>query len=83
MFVCLSVPKDLANRWTDRVLLNRVDSHMSLEGFKLFWGRVPPPSQEKWQKNRNLKKRLGDFNVKWRGIVHKKIILETLSNKNI
>ena len=32
LFVCLSVPKDLANRWTDRVLLNRVASHRSRKG---------------------------------------------------
>ncbi len=48
--VCRFVPKDLANRWTDRVFLNRVDSHRSREGLQLFWGRVPPPSYEKLQK---------------------------------
>ena len=48
--VCLSVPKDLANRWTDQVHLNRLASHRSregLKGLKLFLGRVQPPSQEK------------------------------------
>ena len=45
---CLSVPKNLANRWTDRVLLNRVASHRSKEGLLLFLGRVTKtPSQEK------------------------------------
>ena len=47
MFVCLSVPKDLANRWTYIVLLYRVASHRSWEGLLLFWGRVLQPSQEK------------------------------------
>ena len=32
MPVCLFVPKDLANRLTYRVLLNRVPSHRSQEG---------------------------------------------------
>ena len=32
LFVCLSVPKDLANRWTDRVLLNKVAFHGYQEG---------------------------------------------------
>ena len=31
--VCLFVTKDLADRWTDRVLHNRVASHRSREGF--------------------------------------------------
>ena len=30
--VCLFVPKDLVNRGTDMVLLNRVASHRSREG---------------------------------------------------
>ena len=30
--VCVFVPKDLANRLTDRVLLYRVDSHRSWKG---------------------------------------------------
>ena len=30
--MCLFVPKDLPNRWTDGVLLNRVASHMSRKG---------------------------------------------------
>ena len=48
--VCVFVPKDLANRWTDRFLLNSVASHRSREDLKLFWGRVPLPFQEKSQK---------------------------------
>ena len=32
LFVCVSVPKDIANRRTDRVLLNRVNSHGFWEG---------------------------------------------------
>ena len=39
LFVCLSVPKDFANRLTDRILLNRVAAHRSREGLR--------PSQEK------------------------------------
>ena len=27
MCVCMFVPKDFANRWTDQILLNRVASH--------------------------------------------------------
>ena len=51
--VCMFVPKDLANRWTDRILLNMVASHRSSqEGFQLFLGRVPPASK------RNHKKKL-------------------------
>ena len=40
MFVCLCVylfvPKDLANCWADRILLNRVASHRSREGLTIF-----------------------------------------------
>ena len=32
VYVCQFVPNDLANRWTDIVLLNRVASHRSREG---------------------------------------------------
>ncbi len=53
--MCLSVPKDLANRWNDRVLLFRVTSHRSCEGLKLFWERVPPPCQEKSTKFNKIK----------------------------
>ena len=45
MSVCLFVPKDLANPWTDRVLLNRV-AYRSLEGFLTIFlvdGTPPPP----------------------------------------
>ena len=47
--ICLSVPKDLANsnHKTDLVLLYNVASHVSREGLKLFWGQVPPISQNK------------------------------------
>jgi hypothetical protein len=53
MFVYLSVcSKNLANRWTYMVLLFRVASHRSWEGY--FGGKVTPPSQEKspLEKNR-------------------------------
>ena len=45
---------DLANRWTDRVLLNRVASHRSWEGLCLFWGRVTSSYQEKLPPEINL-----------------------------
>ena len=32
LFVCLFIPKDLANRWADRVLPYRVASHRSRDG---------------------------------------------------
>ena len=38
------------SRRTDMILLYNVDSHRFWEGLKLFWGRVPTPSQEKSQK---------------------------------
>ena len=41
MSVCLSVPKDIANRWTKMTILN-MDSFY----FVLFLGRVQPPSKE-------------------------------------
>ena len=47
---CLSVPMDLANRWTDQVHINRVASHKSQEGLGLVWERVTPPSSEKFKK---------------------------------
>ncbi len=34
--VSLFVPKDLGNRWTDRVLLNKVASHRSWEGYQIW-----------------------------------------------
>ena len=43
----LYVAKDLANRWTDRVLLNRVASHRSWEGLLLFLERVSSPLSPK------------------------------------
>ena len=46
LFVCLFIPKNLANRWTDRVLPNRVASHSSRVGLKIFWLRLPPPPQD-------------------------------------
>ena len=45
----MSVPKDLANCWTDFVLLHSEAFYRSWEGFKLFWGRVSsPPSPKKY-----------------------------------
>ncbi len=43
MPVCMFVPKDLANHWTEMFLLHRVASHRSWEGLWL----VLPPSKEK------------------------------------
>ena len=37
LFVCLFVPKDLANRLTDMVLLYRVASHRSQAVYNYFW----------------------------------------------
>ena len=48
--MCLSVLKDLANLLTDMVLLYKVASHRSLEGFCFFWCRVQPPKKNE-QKN--------------------------------
>ena len=45
---------DLANRWTDRALLNRLASHRSWEGLCLFWGRVTSSYQEKLPPEKNL-----------------------------
>ena len=39
MSVYLCVPKSLANRWTDKVLLYNVASY--LFSFNYFWGKVP------------------------------------------
>ena len=36
----LSVTKDLANYWTDMVLLSSEASYRSREGVYIFWGRV-------------------------------------------
>ena len=47
MFICLSVPEDLANRRTDVVLLHSVASHRSWGGLQLFCGRGRAPYQEK------------------------------------
>ena len=47
MFVCLSITKDLASRWTIKVLLYRVAPHRFREGLLLFWGKEQPPSLEK------------------------------------
>ena len=43
----LFVPKDLANPRTDMFLFYNVTSDRFWEGLILFWGRVPPSSQEK------------------------------------
>ena len=51
VFVCLFVPKDLANNWTDRVLRIRVASHRSQEGLKLFSWRVGHPQPPLKMKN--------------------------------
>ena len=45
--VFLSVPKDLANRWTDIVLLYSEASYRFWEGFKLFLERVSSPHSPK------------------------------------
>ncbi len=36
MSICLFVPKDLANRWTDMFLFYMEGSHRSLEGILLY-----------------------------------------------
>ena len=45
--VCLWVPKDLANRWTDRVLLYRVASHRPWEVYNYFGGGYHHPPKRK------------------------------------
>ena len=47
MSVCLSVLKDLANCWTDRILFYNEDSLRSWKCLYTFWGRLPPPSKRK------------------------------------
>ena len=49
LFLCVSmfVPKDLANRWTDQVLLNSEASYRSREVFKIFWGWYLIPLNKK------------------------------------
>ena len=49
--VCLSVPKDLINRQTDKVLTYNAASNSS--GENNFIGSVQPPSQEKWPMEKN------------------------------
>ena len=46
MSVCLFVPKDLANRWTDRILLNKVASHRSLKVYNYFGGGYHHPPKK-------------------------------------
>ncbi len=49
--VCMSVPKDLANQWTDLVLLYTLDSYKYLKGEYLYFvpseiahrKKYPPP----------------------------------------
>ena len=51
MSVCLSVTKDLANRWTDiMVLLYSVASHRSWEGLQIFLGREIVKNTQKYFK---------------------------------
>ena len=45
MFICLSVPEDLANRRTDVVLLHSVGSHISWRGLQLCWVRYQHPTK--------------------------------------
>ena len=52
VFVCMYVPKELANCWTDMVLIYNEVSYMSWEG--LLLGRVP--FKEKSPLKRNIKK---------------------------
>ncbi len=37
LYVCLSLPKDLANFWTNIVFLYTEASYMSWDGFRLFY----------------------------------------------
>ena len=54
MSICLSVRKDLVNRWTNMVLLYNVAASRFWEGLYVFLGRVPQPSQEKSGKDEFL-----------------------------
>ena len=48
MYVCLSALEDLANRWTDMILLHNVPSQRSKEGYNyLVSEMVYQSSQEK------------------------------------
>ena len=42
----MSVASDLANHWTNMVLLYEKDAYRSNEGLYLSLERVPPPSEE-------------------------------------
>ena len=43
----MCVPKDLVNLWTDMILIYNAAFIRSLKDLYLYWGIVPPPSQEK------------------------------------
>ena len=41
--VCVCLPKDLANLWTEMALLYNIAYHRSWKGLKIFWGSLLPP----------------------------------------
>ena len=57
LYVCVSVPKDLANRWTDRVLLNRVASSGPGKVYNYFLGDRDTPNPPKNEKYSPLEKK--------------------------
>ena len=76
----LFLANDLANRWTDTVLLYSNDSYRHKEGLYLFLGSLPPPStKETPEKSHHPKRQI--FRLKWKvkGLLKKKHKLSAAS----